>query len=110
MCPELNMEKLGYSMKIVGAENVDGEKAYKLEVKDSQGNTKYEFFSADSGLKLKTIAQQQGMSVTTLYKNYTEVEGIKYPYSAITKMGPQEMPLTITELSVNKGVDDSVFN
>ena len=110
VCPELNMEKLGYSMKIVGAENVDGEKAYKLEVKDSQGNTKYEFFSADSGLKLKTIAQQQGMSVTTLYKNYTEVEGIKYPYSAITKMGPQEMPLTITELSVNKGVDDSVFN
>jgi len=110
MCPELNMEKLGYSMKIVGAENVDGEKAYKLEVKDSQGNTKYEFFSADSGLKLKTIAQQQGMSVITLYKNYTEVGGIKYPYSAITKMGPQEMPLTITELSVNKGVDDSIFN
>jgi len=110
ICPELNMEQLGYSMKIVGAENVDGEKTYKLEVKDPQGNTKYEFYSADSGLKLKTIAQQQGMSVITLYKNYTEVGGIKYPYSAITKMGPQEMPLTITELSVNKGVDDSIFN
>jgi hypothetical protein len=110
MCPELTMEQLGYEMKIVGAEKIDGEKAYKLEVKDPQGNLKYEFFSAVSGLKLKTIAQQQGMNVIMLYKNYNEVEGLKYPYLTITKMGPQEMPLTITELLVNKGIEDSIFN
>lgn len=110
MCPELSMEEQGYEMKIVGAETIDGEKAYKLEVKDPQGNTKYEFFSVASGLKLKTIAQQQGQSVVMLYKEYKEIEGVKYPFQTITKMGPQEMPLTITELSVNKGVDDTVFN
>lgn len=110
MCPELNMQALGYKMKIVGAEVVDGEKAYKLEVTDADGVSRYDFFSADSGLKLKTIMQQNGMSVVMLYKEYKEVEGIKYPYLTLTKMGPQEMPLTITELSVNKGVEDSVFN
>ncbi|MCT4603841.1 MAG: insulinase family protein [Marinifilum sp.] len=110
ICPELSMEKLGYEMKLVGAEKVDGVKAYKLEIKDPQGNSKYEFFNASTGLKVKTIAQQQGMSVIMLYKNYKEVDGVKYPFQTITKMGPQEMPLTITELLVNKGVDDAVFN
>ncbi|BAX80961.1 M16 family metallopeptidase [Labilibaculum antarcticum] len=110
MCPELNMQELGYEMEIVGAEVIQGEKAYKLEITDADGVSRYDFFSVDSGLKLKTIMQQNGISIVMLYKEYKEVEGIKYPYLTVTKMGPQEMPLTITELLVNKGVDDSVFN
>ncbi|MFA9370324.1 MAG: M16 family metallopeptidase [Labilibaculum antarcticum] len=110
MCPELNMQELGYEMEIVGAEVVGDEKAYKLEITDADGMSRYDFFSVDSGLKLKTIMQQNGISIVMLYKEYKEVEGIKYPYLTVTKMGPQEMPLTITELLVNKGVDDSVFN
>lgn len=110
MCPELNMAVLGYKMNIVGTEVIDGEKAYKLEVIDADGVSRYDFFSADSGLKVKSIMQQNGMSVTILYKDYKEVDGIKFPYLTVTKMGPQEMPLTITELSVNKGIDDSIFN
>ncbi len=110
MCPELSMEKLGYEMKLVGAEKVDGEKAYKLEIKDPQGNSRFDFFNANTGLKVKTVAQQQGMSMIMLYKDYKEVGGVKYPFQTITKMGPQEMPLTIKELLVNKGVDDAIFN
>jgi predicted Zn-dependent peptidase len=110
VCPELTMAEQGYEMKIVGAEKVDGEKAYKLEIKDTEGNTRYDFFNATTGLKVKTVAQQQGMSMIMLYKDYKEVEGVKYPFQTITKMGPQEMPLTITELQVNKGIDDAIFN
>ncbi|MDE5418939.1 hypothetical protein L3049_13115 [Labilibaculum sp. DW002] len=110
MCPELNMKELGYKMNIVGAEVIDGQKTYKVEVIDADGVSRFDFFAADSGLKLKTIMQQNGMSVVMLYKEYKEVEGVKYPYLTVTKMGPQEMPLTITELSVNKGVEDSIFN
>lgn len=110
MCPELNMQELGYKMDIVGAEVIDGEKAYKIEITDAGGESRYDFFSVESGLKIKTIMQQNGMSIVMLYKEYKEVEGIKYPYLTVTKMGPQEMPLTITELSVNKGVEDSIFN
>ena len=110
MCPELNLAELGYKMNIVGTEVIDGEKSYKVEIIDADGVSRFDFFAADSGLKLKTIMQQNGMSVVVLYKEYKEVEGLKYPYLTVTKMGPQEMPLTITEISVNKGVDDSVFN
>ncbi|PKQ64948.1 hypothetical protein BZG02_03625 [Labilibaculum filiforme] len=110
MCPELHMSELGYKMNIAGTEVVDGEKSYKVEIVDADGVSRFDFFAADSGLKLKTIMQQNGMSVVVLFKDYKEVDGIKYPYLTVTKMGPQEMPLTVTELSVNKGVDDSIFN
>ncbi|MGQ1910502.1 insulinase family protein [Marinifilum sp. RC60d5] len=110
MCPELNMQELGYKMKIVGTETIDGQKAYKLEVTSADGISRYDFFAADSGLKLKTVMQQNGASVFMFYKEYKEVKGIKYPYLTLTKVGPQEMPLSITELSINKGVEDSLFN
>jgi predicted Zn-dependent peptidase len=110
ICPELEMEKLGYSMKIVGAENIDGEKAFKLEITDANGKSKYDYFSAKSGLKLKTVMQEQGMNIVMIYKDYKEVDGVKYPFQSITKMGPQEMPMKVNELLVNKGVEDSIFN
>lgn len=110
MCSELNFEALGFTAKIDGTEMIDGEKAYKLEVTDPSGITTIDSYCSNSGLKLKSIAQQNGRSVIIRYKDYREVEGIKFPFMTITSMGPQEIPLTITELKVNNGVEDSVFN
>lgn len=110
MFTELNLEKLGFSSKLVGADKFNGEKVYKLEVVDTNGITKVDFYSATTGLKLKTVAQQNGMSVTLLYSDYKDVDGLKYPFSTITKMGPQEMPLTITSLEINKEIKDELFN
>ena len=80
------------------------------EIKGTDNKTKVEFFGADSGLKLKTIAQENGMTQVMVYKDYKEVEGVKFPFSTITTVGPQEMPLTITEILVNKGMDEKIFN
>ncbi|MFA8435784.1 MAG: M16 family metallopeptidase [Marinifilaceae bacterium] len=110
MIPELNFEKLGFEAKIVGVEKIDGEKAYKLQIKGADDKIKVEFFGADSGLKLKTIAQENGMTQIMVYKDYREVEGVKFPYSTITSVGPQEMPLTVTEIKVNSNLDASIFN
>ncbi|WP_195715228.1 pitrilysin family protein [Ancylomarina sp. 16SWW S1-10-2] len=110
MFAELDLEELGFTTKIVGAEMIDGKKAYKLEVDGVDGTTKYDFYSAATGLKLKTVAQQNGMSVTMIYDKYTDVEGLRFPFSTITKMGPQEMPLTITSLEINKNIKDELFN
>jgi len=110
ICAELNLEALGFTAKLVGAEKIDGNKAYKLEVISADGTTKFDFFCATTGLKLKTVAQQNGMSVTMLYKDYKEVDGLKFPFTTITQMGPQEMPLTITSIELNKDVKDELFN
>lgn len=110
ICPELNYVKSGYQLKLVGAEKIDGKKAYKVEVTTPSGKTRYDFFCAESGLKLKSVVQQNGMTVMMTYKNYKEVDGVKFAFTQETTMGPQKMPLTITEFNVNKGVEDLVFN
>ena len=110
MFAELNLEELGFTTKIAGSEMIDGKKAYKLEIVGTDGTTKYDYYCATTGLKLKTVAQQAGQSIVMLYSDYKEVEGLKFPFSTITKMGPQEMPLTITSLELNKEIKDELFN
>jgi len=110
MFAELDLEGLGFSSKLVGTEKVDGKKTFKLEVVGVDGVTKYDFYCASTGLKLKTVAQQNGMAVTMLYDDYKDVDGLKFPFSTLTKMGPQEMPLTITSLELNKDIKDELFN
>jgi predicted Zn-dependent peptidase len=110
MFVELNLEELGFTVKIAGSEMIEGKKAYKLEIVSADGTTKYDYYCATTGFKLKTVAQENGMSITMLYSDYKDVEGLKFPFSTITKMGPQEMPLTITSLELNKDVKDELFN
>ncbi|RZT93338.1 putative Zn-dependent peptidase [Ancylomarina subtilis] len=110
MCAELNLEALGFTTKLIGTDKVDGQKVYKVEIVSADGTKKVDYFSAATGLKLKTVAQQNGMSVTMIYKDYQDVEGLKFPFTTITQMGPQEMPLTITSLELNKDVKDELFN
>ena len=110
MFAELNLEELGFTVKIAGSEMIEGKKAYKLEILSADGTTKYDYYCATTGLKLKSVAQENGMSITMLYSNYKEVEGMKFPFSTITKMGPQEMPLTITSIELNKDIKDELFN
>ena len=110
MFAELDLDGLGFSSKLVGTEKVDGKKTFKLEVVGTDGITKYDFYCATTGLKLKTVAQQNGATVTMLYNDYKDVEGLKFPFSTITQMGPQEMPLTITSLELNKNINDELFN
>ncbi len=110
MFAELNLEELGFTTKIAGTEMIDGKKAYKLEVVGTDGITKYDFYCASTGLKLKTVAQQNGMAITMLYNDYKDVDGLKFPFSTLTKMGSQEMPLTITSLELNKDIKDELFN
>ncbi|WP_372643733.1 insulinase family protein [Ancylomarina sp.] len=110
MFAELKFTELGFTSKIAGTEMIDGKKAYKLEVVGTDGITKFDFYCATTGLKIKTVAQQNGMSVTMLYNDYKDVDGLKFPFSTLTKMGPQEMPLTITSLELNKDIKDELFN
>lgn len=110
MFAELKFAELGFTSKIAGTEMIDGKKAYKLEVVGIDGVSKFDFYCATTGLKLKTVAQQNGMAVTMLYNDYKDVDGLKFPFSTLTKMGPQEMPLTIISLELNKDIKDELFN
>ena len=110
ICAELNLETLGFTLELIGADKVNDKKVYKVKLVGADGTTKIDYFCATTGLKLKTVAQQNGMTITMIYKDYKDVDGLKFPFTTITLMGPQKMPLTITSWELNKNIKDELFN
>lgn len=106
---ELYYDKLGVKVELTGQENVDGKKAWKVQVVKPSGKSTVEYYDQESGLKLKSVAQQGQMSVTTVYKDYREVDGILIPFKITQSMGPQNFDVETKEVLINKGIEDSVF-
>ena len=51
----------------------------------------------------------QTMTMPTLYSDYQEVEGVKFPFTVSQSMGPQSFVFEVTDIQVNQGVEDSDF-
>ncbi|MDP5231306.1 MAG: insulinase family protein [Cellulophaga sp.] len=98
--------------KLAGIEEVNGEKAYKIEVPGEVVSASY-FYSVESGLKIKevTVTSMQGQTQTqeAEFKDYQEIEGIKFPGLKIGAMGPQKMENKLVSATINKGVTDADF-
>jgi len=107
---ELYFDQMKITPELKGAEDVDGSPAWKVQITLPAGINTVDFYDQKSGLKVKSIAQQGQMSLTTLYSDYREVEGILYPYKIKQSAGPQAFDITVSAIEVNKGIDDSVFD
>ncbi len=113
----LNMEtkwkELGYNLKLLGIENINGKDAYKVEVNDPLGNTYWDYFDIETNLKIKSLrveeTPQGAMTIETNLSDYREVDGIKYPYVRSQSFGPQSLDMTVTKIEVNKTIADSEF-
>ncbi|TRO64431.1 M16 family metallopeptidase [Christiangramia sabulilitoris] len=103
--PELNAE----NAKVSGIEKVNEEDAYVVEMDDSNKN----FYSVETGLKVKSVKSVsqagQTMTIPTLYSDYKEVEGVKFPFMISQSMGPQSFEFKVSEILVNEGVEESDF-
>ncbi len=112
--PEMKYDQLGYKAKLAGIEKVNGEDAYDIEITFPNGETVHDYYDMNTGLKVKTIAVQkangQTVTITNEYKDYQEVDGIKFPHSLNTS-GALPFPLTlkVKSIEINKGIDDEVF-
>ncbi|WP_041738449.1 hypothetical protein [Echinicola vietnamensis] len=106
--PELFYEELGYEVTYGGTEDVEGEEAYKLLLKDASGVETAEFYSVESGLKLKTESEAAG---TVSYKDYKEVDGIMVPSKMViaNTMMPAPMEANITSVVFNQELDNALF-
>lgn len=88
--PELHYEELGYSMVLDGIKDVEGENAYKLIVSNPTGATQINYYSVESGLKIKTESAEAG---DMFYSGYEEIEGVKYPMMMLLKSPMIPVPL-----------------
>lgn len=106
---ELQLDKIGIKTELKGSEDVDGQPAWKVQMTLPSGKSTVDFYDQKTGLKVKSVAQQGPMSVTSLYADYRPVEGVLFPFKLKQSAGPQSFDIVVSGVEVNKGIDDSVF-
>jgi len=102
--PEVNYLNGGATLEKI--EMVDGAKAYKVKVSDEQSN----FYSVDTGLKIKEVRTSAAGSQSTFYSEYKEIAGVKFPFKIGQTMGPRKFDFNVKDVKVNQGVTDADFD
>ena len=102
--PEVNYLNSGVTLEKI--EDVDGEKAYRIKISDSQTN----FYSVETGLKIKVDKSTENGAASTYLTEYQEISGIKFPFKISQTMGPRKFDFIVKEIKVNEGVTDADFD
>ncbi|GGZ33810.1 hypothetical protein GCM10007049_28900 [Echinicola pacifica] len=106
--PEAHYESLMYTLTLDGVKDVDGQDAYKVIVNNPTGATTVNYYSVESGLKIKSENEKTG---DINYNDYQERQGIRYPMSMVVKTSMIPMPLntTVESLELNVEMNDENF-
>lgn len=113
--PELKYNTEGYKLELLGVENVDDIKAYKIRVTDPTGTTTTEYYDTKGAWKLREVATLQsgegaGTVLTFDMKDYREASGIVVPFEMAT-IGAAPFPIVmkVQAVSFNDKLGDEVF-
>jgi hypothetical protein len=87
-----------------GIKEVEGEEAYKIVVSNGKGNSQVNYYSVKTGLKIMNENPQSG---DTVYSDYQEVEGVKFPMKNLVKSPMIPMPLeaVVQKVEFNTNVE-----
>ena len=109
----LDPESFGIKLSYEGSEKINGKDAHKIKMTLPSGIRWFTYFDAESGLKIKEQKEMQTqmglIEQVVVYDNYTEVDGIKYPFKLTQSFGPQSVEMTVSSVKVNKGLSDDIF-
>jgi outer membrane lipoprotein-sorting protein len=113
--PLVDYKAKGNQVELVGKENVEGTPAYKLKVTLKNGNVKYMYLDADSGLQIKEeekrIMHGSEQETEASLGDYREVNGVMFPFAIENgiKGSPQKEKITIEKLEINVPLDEASF-
>lgn len=104
--PELYYAEKGYGLELDGIAQVNGVSAYKLKVTSPGGLTSVDYFSVDSGLKLKSESDISGEITSGPYRDFG---GILYPESTtiVNQMMPFPVKAVVKSLDFNIALSDA---
>lgn len=104
--PEVDYMRMDVEMEVVEKTSIKGQDAYAVKITYPTGTTKTEYFSRETGLKLRT----QSVSGHIDYGEYKEIDGIKFPEIMIiaTPQGPLESKLV--EVKINQELPNETFD
>ncbi|MBS9523763.1 hypothetical protein KI659_06990 [Litoribacter alkaliphilus] len=106
--PELRYGTNGYELSYEGKETVNDEEAYKIVVKNQNGVSQTNFYSVESGLKLRNENTTSG---NTEYLTYDEIDGIMYPVEMRVKspMVPEAITANVESIEFNTELSEDDF-
>ena len=112
--PLVGYKERGDTLEVVGPEDVEGAKTWKLKLTRKDGKAMHIYLDAESGLEKKWSAtmEQNGltMEIDTFITDYQPVEGIQVARTMRTLIGGQQMSvLKINSVAFNVPVEDSEF-
>lgn len=106
--PELHYAAMGYATQLDGVKDVEGTAAYKVIVSNPSGAKVINYYSVDSGLKIKNENEKAG---DTFYSDYQEKNGVLVPMSWTMKspMLPVPLEAKIETLEINPPLTEADF-
>jgi outer membrane lipoprotein-sorting protein len=113
--PLVDYKAKGNQVELVGKDKVEGTDAYKLKVTLKNGDVKYLYLDADSGLEIKEESKRMirdtETETETSLSDYREVNGLMFAFATQSsiKGSPQVQKLTIDKIELNVPLDDASF-
>jgi len=107
---EAHFEEMGVKLVLKSIEVLDGVEAYKVIATSPSGKETTYYFDADTGLKIQEMTSAAGMTVTSKFTDYKEVDGVKFPHK-LTQLGVAPIPLVLVvkEIKVNVPLAEDEF-
>lgn len=110
----LRWKELFKKVALTGIKKLDGGDAYAITLTPAEGKPVIQYYDKKTGLQVRMDMVMEGVQGTipteTVMSDYREVDGVKTPFRAVTKLGPAiEMELVTTEIKNNVEVDDAIF-
>lgn len=112
--PEMSYEALNVATTLRAVEKVNEEYAYVLDIVYPTGTKLTEYYSTESGLKVRQTSYVQGPQGEIVqavdFQDYEVVNGILFPHTMIIPIGgPMKMTAKVESIAINEGVDESLF-
>ncbi|MCB0380784.1 MAG: outer membrane lipoprotein-sorting protein [Flavobacteriales bacterium] len=119
----LDYEKKGYKIELMGKETIEGVECFKIKFTKKPlladgvevENVQYYYFDTENYVPIVMEAeiksgQMKGSISQTVFSNYTEVEGVYFPFSINSRLKDGEgQPVTIEKVEVNVAIDEAMF-
>lgn len=108
--PEMHYAELGYQIELKSVEMVEGKKAYAVELTSPVGTKSTDYYDINTGLKIRTIGDANGTTVTNDFEDYREVDGVKFPFKlTVSGMMPFPLVMNVESVEMNTGLEDAAF-
>lgn len=104
----------GYTLELVGPEDVDGATAYKIKITDQDKDVKFLFIDAitwlDVKMSMRINMMGQEADVEMMMSNYQEIAGVQVPMlMEMRAEGQVVMTMSYSNPKVNVEIPDSRF-